>query len=45
MRAVRLILREDYDAYDFIVAMDDENMCDLLRLTKGDPKHADQRAW
>ncbi|WP_294160668.1 low molecular weight protein-tyrosine-phosphatase [uncultured Selenomonas sp.] len=38
-RAARLIRREDYDAYDFIVAMDDENLRDLLRLTKGDPEH------
>ena len=37
-RAARLIRREDYDAYDLIVAMDDENMRDLSRLTKGDPK-------
>ena len=37
-RAARLIRREDYDAYDVIVAMDDENMRDLRRLMKGDPE-------
>ena len=37
-RAARLIRREDYDAYDFIIAMDDENMRDLRRLMKGDPE-------
>ena len=36
-RAARLIRREDYDAYDVIVAMDEENMRDLHRLTHGDP--------
>lgn len=37
-RAARLIRREDYDKYDLIIAMDEENMRDLLRLTKGDPQ-------
>ena len=37
LRAARLIRREDYDAYDVIVAMDEENMRDLHRLTHGDP--------
>ena len=37
-RAARLIRREDYDAYDVIVAMDDENMRDLRRLMKGHPE-------
>lgn len=36
-RAAQLIRREDYDMYDFIIAMDDENMRDLRRLTNGDP--------
>lgn len=37
-RAARLIRREDYEEYDFVIAMDDENMRDLHRLTKGDPE-------
>ena len=37
-RAARLIRREDYEEYDFIAAMDEENMRDLLRLTGGDPQ-------
>ena len=36
-RAARLIRREDYDAYDFVIAMDDENMRDLHRLRKATP--------
>ena len=36
-RAARLIRREDYAAYDLIIAMDEENMRDLHRLTNGDP--------
>ena len=30
--------REDYERYDVIAAMDEENMRDLLRLTGGDPQ-------
>lgn len=37
-RAARLIRREDYDKYDVIIGMDEENMRDLHRLTQGDPK-------
>ena len=37
-RAARIIRREDYDEYDLIVAMDEENMRDLRRLTQGAPK-------
>lgn len=36
-RQARQITRADYDVYDRIVAMDAENMRDLLRLTGGDP--------
>lgn len=28
----------DYDKYDYIIGMDSENMRDLSRITKGDPK-------
>ena len=36
-RAVQ-ITKADYDSYDFIVAMDMENMRDLDRLSGGDPQ-------
>ncbi len=36
-RAARLVRREDYDTYDVIAAMDEENMRDLSRLFGGDP--------
>ena len=37
-RQARQIRRSDYEEYDLIIAMDDENMCDLSRLTGGDPQ-------
>lgn len=36
-RSAALMHRSDYDAYDYIVGMDRENMRDLDRLTNGDP--------
>ena len=33
-----LMTRADYDTYDIIIGMDEENMRDLARLTGGDPK-------
>ena len=36
-RSATLMQRLDYDAYDYIVGMDSENMRDLGRLTGGDP--------
>ena len=36
-RSAELMQRADYDAYDYIVGMDRENMRDLDRLTGGDP--------
>ena len=38
-RQARQIRRTDYNDFDYIIAMDDENMRDLLRLTGGDPAH------
>ena len=37
-RKARQIQRTDYDAYDYLVAMDEENMRDLMRLTGDDPQ-------
>lgn len=36
-RRARLITPQDYETYDLIIGMDNENMRDLRRLTKGDP--------
>jgi len=36
-RAAALMVRDDYERYDYIVAMDTENMNDLDRLTESDP--------
>ncbi len=36
-RQARRIERADYEAYDLVIAMDEENMHDLSRLTGGDP--------
>lgn len=38
-RAARQIQKSDYPKYDYIIAMDDENMRDLRRLTNGDTDH------
>lgn len=37
-RQARQIQRADYDQFDYIIAMDGENMRDLRRLTNGDPQ-------
>ena len=37
-RRARLVTYADYGEYDYIVGMDEENMRDLARLTKGDPE-------
>ena len=41
-RAVQ-ITKDDYDSYDYIVAMDMENMRDLDRLSGGGPKKKHRR--
>ena len=38
-RHARQITSADYEKYDWIIAMDGENMRDLQRLTHGDPAH------
>lgn len=37
-RAARLFTSADYEKYDVIIGMDEENREDLLHLTQGDPK-------
>lgn len=36
-RKAALITRKDYEKADYIIAMDEENIHDLSRLTRGDP--------
>ena len=36
-RRATLLDRSDYDAYDYLIGMDEENMHDMLRLFGGDP--------
>lgn len=36
-RKARLFTEEDYEDSDFIIGMDDENLHDLMRMTKKDP--------
>ena len=36
-RKATLLSKSDYDAYDYLIAMDRENVLDMLRLFGGDP--------
>ena len=36
-RKATLLSKSDYDAYDYLIAMDRENISDMLRLFGGDP--------
>ena len=36
-RSAALMTRADYDTYDIIIGMDEENMRDLMHLSSGDP--------
>ena len=38
-RSARRTTRQDYDQYDYIIGMDQENMDDLLEIYHGDPDH------
>lgn len=31
--------RLDYARYDYLIGMDESNLCDILRLVGGDPQH------
>jgi protein-tyrosine phosphatase len=37
-KTARQIRRRDYEAYDYIIGMDDENMWDMKRIYGGDPE-------
>ena len=36
-RAARQTVRRDYDAYDYLIGMDEENLWDMRRIYGGDP--------
>lgn len=36
-KTARLLIREDYDAYDYIIGMDRSNMADMREIMGGDP--------
>ena len=38
-RAARRIVRSDYDAYDFLIGMDDENLYDMRKTFGEDREH------
>lgn len=42
-RQARKITHQDYEQYDYIIGMDEENMRDLKSLTHGDPQHKTHR--
>ena len=37
-KRARLMRRSDYDAFDYIIGMDDENLYDMKRIAGGDPE-------
>jgi protein-tyrosine phosphatase len=37
-RKARLVKEKDYDAFDFLIGMDEENYDDLMDVTHGDPE-------
>ncbi len=37
-RAARLLTHADYDRYDYLIGMDEENLDDMHRICRGDPE-------
>lgn len=37
-KTARLLIREDYAEYDYIIGMEQSNMTDMLEITGGDPQ-------
>lgn len=35
--------RSDYDNYEYLICMDEENFADMNRITGGDPKHKEHK--
>lgn len=38
-RQARLMARRDYDAYDYLIGMERENLLDMKRISGGDPEN------
>ena len=38
-KTARQVKRDEYKSWDLVVAMDDENVCDLMRVFRNDPEH------
>lgn len=38
-KTARQVKRDEYKSWDLVVAMDDENVCDLMRAFRNDPEH------
>lgn len=39
----RQLIRDDYDKFDYLVGMDEENFFDMNRITHGDRKHKEKK--
>ena len=37
-RAARILVRADYDRFDYLIGMDEENLDDMYRICGGDPE-------
>ena len=37
-RAARILTRADYDRFDYLIGMDEENLDDMVRICGGDPE-------
>ena len=37
-RAARILTRADYDRFDYLIGMDEENLDDMVRICRGDPE-------
>lgn len=35
--------RSDYDNYEYLICMDEENFADMNRITGGDPEHKEHK--
>lgn len=38
-RAARVMTKEDYDTYDFLIGMDEANILNMIRICNGDPEN------
>lgn len=42
-RNARIMTREDYQQFDYLICMDEENFLDMNRIAGGDPKHKEYK--